>query len=163
MENDLEDDFVITQRRHKERAAAAFAEDLADLRRKRRDMQDRFFDVINLDAEIEKARNTLEQADFAFQRHATKFDNTEENCDDLSSKKFIHLEGLSPKPVPKTIKLVKVPNIDMTSYLPQPAKSKRVRAKIDDNADSKIEDPLNVVAMLPLKRRFSNRKKNVSF
>ena len=39
IEDDFEDDFVVTQRRYKERAAAAFADDLADLRRKRRDMQ----------------------------------------------------------------------------------------------------------------------------
>lgn len=38
-ENPYEDDFVITHRRFKERAAAAFEEDLAELRRKRRDMQ----------------------------------------------------------------------------------------------------------------------------
>lgn len=36
-END--DDYLLAQRRIKERAAAAFEEDLAELRRKRRDMQ----------------------------------------------------------------------------------------------------------------------------
>lgn len=39
IEDEVEDDFVVGQRRYKERAAAAFAEDLAELRRKRRDMQ----------------------------------------------------------------------------------------------------------------------------
>lgn len=39
IEDDFEDDFVVAQRRYKDRAAAAFADDLADLRRKRRDMQ----------------------------------------------------------------------------------------------------------------------------
>lgn len=34
-----EDDFVTTHRRFKERAAAAFEEDMMELRRKRRDMQ----------------------------------------------------------------------------------------------------------------------------
>lgn len=39
IQDDFEDEFVHSQRRYKDRAAAAFAEDLADLRRKRRDMQ----------------------------------------------------------------------------------------------------------------------------
>lgn len=39
IEDNFEDDFVLTHRRYKERSAAAFAEDLAELRRKRRDMQ----------------------------------------------------------------------------------------------------------------------------
>lgn len=39
IEDDFEDDFVTSQRRYKERASAAFAEDMAELRRKRRDMQ----------------------------------------------------------------------------------------------------------------------------
>lgn len=38
-EDSYEDDFVTTHRRFKERAAAAFEEDMAELRRKRRDMQ----------------------------------------------------------------------------------------------------------------------------
>lgn len=38
-EDPYEDDFVTTHRRFKERAAAAFEEDMAELRRKRRDMQ----------------------------------------------------------------------------------------------------------------------------
>ena len=38
-EESFEDEFVSTHRRFKERAAAAFEEDLAELRRKRRDMQ----------------------------------------------------------------------------------------------------------------------------
>ncbi|XP_012269059.4 uncharacterized protein LOC105693604 [Athalia rosae] len=33
------------------------------------------FDMIDIDAEIERAKSTLEAADCAFQRHATKFDN----------------------------------------------------------------------------------------
>ena len=38
-DEDFEDDFVSNHRRFKDRAAAAFEEDLAELRRKRRDMQ----------------------------------------------------------------------------------------------------------------------------
>lgn len=38
-EDPFDDDFIINQRRIKERAVAAFDEDLAELRRKRKDMQ----------------------------------------------------------------------------------------------------------------------------
>ncbi|XP_034951451.1 uncharacterized protein [Chelonus insularis] len=77
-EDDIEDDFVFLQRRFKQRASEAFEEDLAELRRKRRDLQDRLFDMIDVGAEIEKAKSTLENANLAFQKHATKFDNNEE-------------------------------------------------------------------------------------
>ncbi|KAF3422782.1 hypothetical protein E2986_02370 [Frieseomelitta varia] len=161
IEDDFEDDFVVAQRRYKERAAAAFADDLADLRRKRRDMQDRLFDVIDLNAEIEKARNTLGQADIAFQRHATKFDNSESN-DDVTLKKFPNIESLPEKPVPKTIKFIKVPNVDIESCMPQPVKSRqnKINSIIEPN---EIANPLNTIALLPLKRKFSNKKKTVSF
>lgn len=42
-EDDIEDEFVSIQRRFKQRAADAFEEDLAELRRKRRDLQVSFF------------------------------------------------------------------------------------------------------------------------
>ncbi|XP_068969019.1 uncharacterized protein [Bombus flavifrons] len=161
IEDDFEDSFVFSQRRYKERAAAAFTEDLAELRRKRRDLQDRIFDVIDLNAEIEKARNTLEQADIAFQQHATKFDNTD-TCDSTRLKKFPNMEILSEKPQPKTIKFIKVPNIDIESCMPQPIKSRRdkINSIMEPN---EIADPLNTIALLPLKRKFSNKKKSVSF
>ncbi|XP_033205354.2 uncharacterized protein LOC117165935, partial [Bombus vancouverensis nearcticus] len=161
IEDDFEDSFVINQRRYKERAAAAFTEDLAELRRKRRDMQDRIFDVIDLNAEIEKAKNTLEQADIAFQQHATKFDNTD-SCDDTRLKKFPNMEILSEKPQPKTIKFIKVPNIDIESCMPQPTKSRRdkINSIMETN---EIVNPLNTIALLPLKRKFSNKKKSVTF
>lgn len=46
-EDPYEDEFVVSQRRVKERAAAAFEEDLAELRRKRRDMQVQLNERIN--------------------------------------------------------------------------------------------------------------------
>lgn len=160
IEDDFEDDFVTSQRRYKERASAAFAEDMAELRRKRRDMQDRIFDVIDLNAEIEKARNTLEQADIIFQRHATKFDNTE-NYDDMRLKKFPNLEALSEKPAPKTIKFVKMPNVNIEPCVPvKPRQEKINNLSIEP---SEIADPLNTITLLPLKRKFSNKKKSVSF
>ncbi|CAL7951023.1 unnamed protein product [Xylocopa violacea] len=160
IEDEFEDDYVQSQRRYKERASAAFAEDLADLRRKRRDMQDRIFDVIDLNAEIEKARNTLEQADIAFQRHATKFDNTD-TCEDLSSKKFLNMDISPEKSTPKTIKFIKIPNVDIMPYLPQPTKSRQDKTMLIDT--NGISDPLNTVALLPLKRKFSMKKKSVTF
>lgn len=41
-EENMDEDYVATHRRFRERAAAAFEEDLAELRRKRRDMQVKF-------------------------------------------------------------------------------------------------------------------------
>ncbi|XP_076648613.1 uncharacterized protein LOC143356637 [Halictus rubicundus] len=150
-DDDFENDFVVSQRRHKERAAAAFLDDLADIRRKRRDMQDRIFDVIDLNAEIEKAKTTLEAADIAFQKHANKFDNTE-NCEDTPDKR-----------APRTIKFIKVPNVDIESCVPYSRKSKQERQNSSLPEPDAIEDPLDKLALLPLKRRFLKRKKSVSF
>ncbi|XP_076247895.1 uncharacterized protein LOC143187558 [Calliopsis andreniformis] len=161
IEDDFQDDFVLTQRRYNERAAAAFAEDLADLRRKRRDMQDRIFDVIDLNAEIEKARTTLQAAGVAFQRHATKFDNTQEP-DEALSKKLAQIGTVPEKVTFKPVKWIKVPDVDIESCMPQPAKVKQNRNNSIVEA-AEISDPLNTVALLPLKRRFLRRKKNVSF
>lgn len=38
-DDEIDDDFLLSQRKFKERAANAFEEDLAELRRKRRDIQ----------------------------------------------------------------------------------------------------------------------------
>lgn len=59
-EDPYEDDFVINHRRFKERAAAAFEEDMAELRRKRRDMQVELNKKINnlqLKSKFKKSRN----------------------------------------------------------------------------------------------------------
>lgn len=135
-EDNFEDDFVSVHRRFKERAAAAFDSDLAELRRKRQDMQviqrqlasfprsnlipvflfffffhsqDRMFDMIDINAEIERAKTTLEAADFAFQRHATKFDNEEfedpaasqQKSFERMSKKQPEVVEVEEKPKPK--------------------------------------------------------------
>ncbi|XP_043252405.1 uncharacterized protein LOC122397345 [Colletes gigas] len=161
IEDNFEDDFVLAHRRFKERSAAAFADDLADMRRKRRDMQDRIFDVIDLNAEIEKAKTTLEAADSAFQRHATKFNNTDD-YDDESLKKGPNMEIMPEKPKPKTVKFIKVPNLDIELHMPKPSKQRQDRTNSLVEAAA-IEDPLNTVALLPLKRKFLKRKKSVSF
>ncbi|XP_031849657.1 uncharacterized protein LOC116434892 isoform X2 [Nomia melanderi] len=161
-DEDIENDFVTSQRRYKERAAAAFAEDLADFRRQRRDMQDRIFDVIDLNAEIEKAKTTLEAADFAFQRHASKFDNTE-SSESTPERKIYNQEFIPQKKrFPKTMKWIKVPSVEMETFLPYPLKTKQEKYNTIAGEDG-IEDPLNKLALLPLKRRILKRKKSVSF
>ncbi|CAK9821553.1 hypothetical protein ANTRET_LOCUS262 [Anthophora retusa] len=163
IQDDFEDEFVHSQRRYKERAAAAFSEDLADLRRRRRDMQDRIFDVLDLNAEIEKAKSTLEQADIAFQKHATRFDNTD-NCEDISSKKFINLDIVPEKTVPKTIKFVKIPNEYVESCTPQSIVKLRQDKMYPLIESNEIADPLNArPSLLSSKRKFLKRKKSVSF
>ncbi|EFN88007.1 hypothetical protein EAI_11634 [Harpegnathos saltator] len=171
-EDPYEDEFVMTHRRFKERAAAAFEEDMAELRRKRRDMQDRIFDVIDLNAEIEKAKNTLEAAEMAFQRHATKFDNQEDDEQTMSlaqkldrTRKIANAElvpeKLKVKPiVAKWIKVSANEKPEATAEAMQTGRQRRINSLIDT---SEIADPLESLAMQPMKRRFLKRKKSVSF
>ncbi|XP_011341642.1 uncharacterized protein LOC105281827 [Ooceraea biroi] len=159
----------MTQRRFKERASAAFEEDMAELRRKRRDMQDRIFDVIDLNAEIEKAKNTLEAAGIAFQRHATsKFDQDE---DDQSmslvqrldrTRKIANMDVVveKPKPKPFLMKWIKVPAEEPDTQPAAQGRQRRINSLIDT---SEITDPLETIAMQPIKRKFLKRKKSVSF
>ncbi|KAG7208559.1 hypothetical protein KM043_014775 [Ampulex compressa] len=169
-EDNFEDDFVTNQRRYKERASAAFEEDLAELRRKRRDMQDRIFDVIDLNAEIEKARTTLEAADIAFGRHATKFDNNDITEDMTLTQKLDRTRKIAGMDVvqekqthkPFAIKWTKVPEVQVEPTVPQPMRARQNRINsLVDAAD--ITDPLDSLTMQPLKRRFLKRKKSVSF
>ncbi|XP_063976608.1 uncharacterized protein LOC135162277 isoform X2 [Diachasmimorpha longicaudata] len=74
-DNEVEEGFVPLQRRFKQRQADTFEEELAELRRKRRDLQDRLFDMVDIGAEIERAKQTLDSSNLAFERHALKFDN----------------------------------------------------------------------------------------
>ncbi|XP_015119967.1 uncharacterized protein LOC107043142 [Diachasma alloeum] len=76
-EEEVEEGFVPLQRRFKQRQAETFEEELAELRRKRRDLQDRLFDMVDIGAEIERAKQTLGNSNLAFERHALKFDNKE--------------------------------------------------------------------------------------
>ncbi|KMQ94342.1 hypothetical protein RF55_5519 [Lasius niger] len=165
-EDAYEDDFVINHRRFKERAAAAFEEDMAELRRKRRDMQDRIFDVIDLNAEIEKAKNTLEAADIVFQRHATKFDNQNNEDEQTMSlaqkldrtRKIANMDLVPEKPKkPKTflMKWSKVPVEEPEAG--QTGRQRRINSLIDT---SEIDDPLDALVM---KRKLLKRKKSVSF
>ncbi|XP_039306724.1 uncharacterized protein LOC105204082 isoform X2 [Solenopsis invicta] len=170
LEDPYEDDFVLTHRRFKERAAAAFEEDMAELRRKRRDMQDRIFDVIDLNAEIEKAKSTLEAADIVFQRHATKFDNQDDNEQTMSvaqkldrTRKIGNVELEKPKPKTFLMKWPKTSSVDepeATQPAAQTGRQRRINSLIDTG---EIGDPLEALAMQPMKRRFLKRKKSVSF
>ncbi|XP_020284813.1 uncharacterized protein LOC109855227 [Pseudomyrmex gracilis] len=161
----------MTHRRFKERAAAAFEEDMAELRRKRRDMQDRIFDVIDLNAEIEKAKCTLEAADVAFQRHATKFDNQnndEEQTAMLTQKldktrKIANVDLTPEKPKPKTF-FIKLPTMqaeETEAVQPVSKSGKRViNSLIGTN---EIVDPMEAIMLQPIKRKLMKRKKSVSF
>lgn len=169
-DDEFEDDFVTQHRRYKERAAAAFEEDLAELRRKRRDVQDRLFDVIDLNAEIEKAKTTLEAADSAFQRHATKFDNEERPEMTITEKldrarKIANAEVAQEKSGNKSppFKWTKVPQVEIEPCLPQPNKkgAQTRLGPVIDSAD--ITDPMDALALQPLKRKILKRKKSVSF
>ncbi|XP_067207677.1 uncharacterized protein [Linepithema humile] len=142
-----------------------------ELRRKRRDMQDRIFDVIDLNAEIEKAKTTLEAAGMAFQRHATKFDNQNEDEQTMSltqrldrTRKIANTDLVPEKSKPKTF-LMKWPKVAIEeSEAVQPAaqigRQRRINSLIDT---SEISDPLETLVMQPIKRKFLKRKKSVSF
>ncbi|KAL6429236.1 hypothetical protein ACFW04_008151 [Cataglyphis niger] len=165
-EDPYENDFVMSHRRFKERAAAAFEEDMAELRRKKRDMQDRIFDVIDLNAEIEKAKNTLEAADIMFQRHATKFNNQDNDEQEMSltqkldkTRKIANME-LVPEQPKKTF-LMKWPKIPVEEpEAGQTGRQRRINSLIDT---SEIGNPLETLVMQPMKRKLLKRKKSVSF
>jgi len=133
-------------------------------------LQDRIFDVIDLNAEIEKAKNTLEAAEMAFQRHATnKFDRDDDEqsmslVERLDrTRKIANMDVVveKPKPRPFLMKWIKMPAEEPD--IVQPAiqgRQRRINSLIDT---SEIVDPLEAVAMQPMKRKFLKRKKSVSF
>lgn len=129
-------------------------------------MQDRIFDVIDLNAEIEKAKNTLEAADIVFQRHATKFDNQNNDDEQTMSlaqkldrtRKIANMDLVPEKPKkPKTflMKWSKVPVEEQEAG--QTGRQRRINSLIDT---SEIGDPLDALVM---KRKLLKRKKSVSF
>lgn len=131
-------------------------------------LQDRIFDVIDLNAEIKKAKNTLEAADIVFQRHATKFDNQTNDEQALSlvqkldrTRKIANMELIPEKPKkPKTflMKWSKLPVEE--SETGQTGRQRRINSLIDT---SEIGDPLEALVMQPMKRKLVKRKKSVSF
>ncbi|XP_051167001.1 uncharacterized protein LOC127285160 isoform X2 [Leptopilina boulardi] len=161
-EENMDEDYVATHRRFRERAAAAFEEDLAELRRKRRDMQDRMFDMIDLNAEIERAKTTLEQADSAFQRHSLKFNNQEEDVENMSLAQRIERnrklaaidvsDNPEPKPKPPRVKWMKVDSPEKDQ--PPTALRSRINSLFADNVSS--ENPFSNPSL-------SKRKKSTSF
>lgn len=129
--------------------------------------QDRIFDVIDLNAEIEKAKSTLEAADLVFQRHATKFDNQDNEEQTVSqrldrTRKIANIELEKPKAKTFLIKWPKMPvdEPETVQSVAQTGRQHRINSLIDT---SEIGDPLEAVAMQPIKRRFLKRKKSVSF
>ncbi|XP_070149918.1 uncharacterized protein [Polyergus mexicanus] len=141
---------------------------MAELRRKKRDMQDRIFDVIDLNAEIEKAKSTLEAADIMFQRHATKFNNQDNDEQEMlltqkldRTRKITNMELVPEQPKkPKTflMKWSKVPVEEPEAG--QAGRQRRINSLIDT---SEIGNPLEALAMQPMKRKMLKRKKSVSF
>lgn len=132
-------------------------------------LQDRIFDVIDLNAEIEKAKNTLEAAEMAFQRHATtKFDqdNDEQSMslvDRLDrNRKIANMDVVveKPKPKPFLMKLIKMPAKEPDVQPAAQGRQRRINSLIDTR---EIADPLETIAMQPMKRKFLKRKKSVSF
>lgn len=123
--------------------------------------------MIDLNAEIEKAKSTLEAADVVFQRHATKFDNLGDDEQTTlpahkldRTGKIANVELEKPK-----IYLMKWPNMPVDEpEAAQPAaqtgRQRRINSLIDTG---EIGNPLEALAMQPMKRRFLKRKKSVSF
>lgn len=131
--------------------------------------QDRIFDVIDLNAEIEKAKSTLEAADIVFQRHATKFDNQDDNEQTTSltqrldkTRRIANVELEKPKPKTFLMKWPRMPvdEPEATQSAAQTGRQRRINSLIDTG---EIGNPLDALAMQPMKRKFLKRKKSVSF
>lgn len=123
--------------------------------------------MIDLNAEIEKAKSTLEAADIVFQRHATKFDNQGDDEQTTLSQKLDRTRKITnvelEKPKPKTF-LLKLPKISVDEPETQPPVPAGRQYRINSLIDTKeIGDPRETLAMQPMKRRFLKRKKSVSF
>lgn len=127
--------------------------------------------MIDLNAEIEKAKNTLEAAEMAFQRHATKFDNQDDDEQTMSlaqkldkTRRIANVELVPEKPKtnPIVAKWIKVPVSEKPEAIEsaQTGRQRRISSLIDIG---EIADPLESLAMQPMKRRFLKRKKSVSF
>jgi len=106
----------------------------------------------------------------AFQRHATnKFDRDDDEqsmslVERLDrTRKIANMDVVveKPKPRPFLMKWIKMPAEEPD--IVQPAiqgRQRRINSLIDT---SEIVDPLEAVAMQPMKRKFLKRKKSVSF
>lgn len=123
--------------------------------------------MIDLNAEIEKAKSTLEAAGVAFQRHATKFDNQQNDDDEQKldkTRKIVNVDLTPEKPKPKTffIKLPKIMQAEETEAV-QPASKSGKRMINSLIGTNEIADPMDTIALQPIKRKFMKRKKSVSF
>lgn len=124
-----------------------------------------------MNAEIEKAKNTLQAAGVVFQRHATKFDNQDDVDETMSfaqkldkKRKItnIDLTPNKPKSKPFLMKLINVPVTEHPQIIEtaQTGRRRKINSLIDTG---EIADPLETLAMQPIKRKFLKRKKSVSF
>ena len=117
--------------------------------------------MIDLNAEIERAKTTLGQADSAFQRHSLKFNNEEEEVENLSlaqrierNRKLAAIEASDKQASnpPKT-KWTKINSSESDESAPTTLRS-RIDSLIVDNvlSENAYSNP-----------SFSKRKKSVSF
>ncbi|XP_023288689.1 uncharacterized protein LOC105698959, partial [Orussus abietinus] len=128
---------------------------------------DRIFDVTDINAEIERAKSTLEAADTAFQRHAVKFDNDDEFEETLSlaqrierNRKLAAIDPIEkPKLPPPVVKWSRYPETDEepTRNKAMQTRQARINSLIAENAMTDNAPP-------PQKGgSFLKRKKSVSF
>lgn len=116
--------------------------------------------MIDLNAEIERAKTTLEQADSAFQRHSLKFNNQEDDVENMSlaqrierNRKLAAIDvSDKPEPKPPTVKWAKVNSPEKDQ--PPTALRSRINSLFADNVSS--ENPFSNPS-------FSKRKKSTSF
>ncbi|XP_023246086.1 uncharacterized protein LOC111643109 [Copidosoma floridanum] len=120
------------------------------------------FDMIDLNAEIEKAKSTLGAADSIFQRHALRFDNeVDENDESLTlSQRMERARKVAAQEVPDpkqpTVKWMKLVPVEQPANGEAPAQLQKPRTTLADNPYEGPEPPRR-------KRSYSKRKKSVSF
>ena len=117
------------------------------------------FDMIDLNAEIEKAKSTLNAADNVFSRHQLRFCNDEE--EDLSNmplsqrleraRKLASMEVPEEKPKKKLFKLVPVDE----EQIAEPARRPRINSLVNENPYTE-----NAQESRGKERSYSKRKKN---
>lgn len=124
------------------------------------------FDVMDLSAEIEKAKTTLNAADNLFQRHQLRFDNDDEEAYANMTlaqrldrtRKIASMEiPVEKKPKKSLYKLVPVKE-DEIPIVPEHKRRERIHSIVNENAFSE-----NTQESRGNSKSYSKRKKSVSF
>ena len=121
------------------------------------------FDMIDLNAEIEKAKTTLNAADNLFQRHQLRFDNDdEEECANMTlaqrmerARKLASIEIPEEKPKKNLFKLVPVKDEEVP-IVPEHKRRSRIHSIVNEN-------PYTENTQESHGNSRSKRKKSVSF